>query len=134
MDENGIVHIVAASNDGKSVQSTVHYTIAEDLTVEKEYLPKLYYQESEAYLRHTEGLIVGEDGGLYYIEAYRYSGTSNLLSVAKLSETAGEVPTLVDVIEIPDSMDQGLMHLRDATVVFFSDNDIYYFEIEGLGD
>ena len=129
-DKNGVVHIVATHN----APQVVCYTINSDLTFEKEFLSKLYYTTTDSYVPLGMGVFNDEDGNVCYIEKYKSytSDRMNVLAIGRMNDD-GSV-TCVDVLELPDGITRGGSRLMNNIITFYSDNDIYYFEIKGLGD
>ena len=112
----------------------VCYTINPDLTFEKEILSKLYYTTTDSYVPWGMGVFNDEDGNVCYIEKYKSytSDRMNVLAIGRISED--DSVTCIDVIELPNGITRGGSYLMNNIITFYSDNDIYYFEIEGLGD
>ncbi len=132
VDENGVVHILATRWDDLKA-NLVHYRITEDLTVEKETLPRLYYAGSDDYKAICGGLFRDENGDICYIEVYRSGELQNVFAVGKLVENIGDAPECIDVFEIPKNITHGFMRVQGKTVVFYANDDIYYFELKGMG-
>ena len=137
-DKNGVVHIVATHHapqeDSSRRYKVVCYTINSDLTFEKEILSKLYYTTTDSYVPLGMGVFNDEDGNVCYIEKYKSytSDRMNVLAIGRMNDD-GSV-TCIDVIELPDGITRGGSYLMNNMITFYSDNDIYYFEIKGLGD
>ncbi|MBQ8497994.1 MAG: hypothetical protein IJ489_11150 [Clostridia bacterium] len=133
VDKNGAVHIIATHWENTSSVQLVHYRITEDMNAEKETLPKLYYAESDEYRAVCGGIFTNENGDIYYLEVYRTNALQNVFAFGKLGEVFGDAPECIDVFEISQNITIGFMRVNEKTVVFFSENDIYYFELKGVG-
>lgn len=137
-DKNGVVHIVATHNapqeDSSRKYKVVCYTINSDLTFEKEILSKLYYTTTDSYVPLGMGVFNDEDGNVCYIEKYKSytSDRMNVLAIGRMNDD--DSVTCIDVIELPDGITRGGSYLMNNIITFYSDNDIYYFEITGVGD
>ncbi len=138
LDKNGNVHIIATHRDARTNASKryelVHYKINSDVTFEKESLSKLYYATSNSYDPMGMGVFTDDDGNVCYIEKYKPYGVDsmNVFAIGQINDD-GSV-TCVDVLELPNGITYGGSRLMNNIITFYSDNDIYYFEIEGLGD
>ena len=138
LDKNGNVHIIATHRDARTNASKryelVHYKINADVTFEKESLSKLYYSTSNSYDPMGMGVFTDSNGNVYYIEKYKpYAVDSmNVFAIGRFNDD-GSV-TCIDVIELPDEITRGGSRLMNNIITFYSDNDIYYFEITGVGD
>ena len=80
------------------------------------------------------GVFTDSNGNVYYIEKYKpYAVDSmNVFAIGRFNDD-GSV-TCVDVLELPNGITRGGSYLMNNMITFYSDNDIYYFEIKGLGD
>ncbi len=138
VDKNGFIHIVATHRDAQEnankMYELVHYKINSDLTFEKESLSKLYYTTANSYDPMGMGVFTDSNGNVYYIEKYKpYAVDSmNVFAIGRFNDDSSV--TCVDVLELPNGITYGGSRLMNNIITFYSDNDIYYFEIEGLGD
>ena len=138
VDKNGFIHIVATHRDARANASKryelVHYKINPDVTFEKESLSKLYYPTSNSYDPMGMGVFIDDGGNICYIEKYKPYGVDsmNVFAIGRMNDD-GSV-TCVDVLELPNGITYGGSRLMNNIITFYSDNDIYYFEIKGLGD
>lgn len=136
VDKNGKVHVLATLHDSKnSVYEIAHYIIDEDMSFEREALPKLYYEGSDSYVPWCGGLIKNENGDIYYMEFYSASGLGNLFSIGRLGEKIGDAPTCIDIVELPENINtHSFIRITGNTAVFFVEDDLYYCNLKGIGD
>ena len=137
VDENGTVHVLAtyANPDDSGSREIVHYVIYEDMHFEREALPKLYYTDVTTYRPACGGLIRDENGDICYVEIYGdYESAGNVFAVGRLGEKFGDAPVCVDVAEMTENVNAvSFLRITGDTVVFFAENDLYYFRLEGIG-
>ena len=136
VDEDGTVHILTTHTISESgTIEIVHYVICEDMSFEREVLPKLYYTDASDYRPACGGLIQDENGDIYYIEIYNdYASSGNVFAVGRLGENFGDAPVCIDVVEMTESVNAvSFLRITGNTVVFFAKNDIYYFHLKGIG-
>lgn len=129
IDETGTVHILATHWDGgvnREVNTyLVHYTIDINGNIIKTELPQHYYENS-GYHSVCGGFFVGENGNIYYIESY--AGAENVITVCELDTSSCGKSRHIDVIELPENIDDYL-RINNNSVVFYSDSDqVFYFE------
>ena len=130
VDENGDIHIIATCEDyGNSTYSVVHYKVSFDGIVEKETLPKLYYVDTDGYKPMCVGVFAANEK-IYYIEKYKAMNTAtNIFSIGLISETIGEDVVCLDVIETPNGIGRAGARVMNDIVIFYSNDDIYYYSI-----
>ena len=129
IDETGTVHILATHWNGGVNRELdtylVHYTIDINGNIVKKELPQHYYENS-GYHSVCGGFFVGENSNIYYIESY--AGAENVIAVCELDISSCGKSRYIDVIELPENIDDYL-RINKNSVVFYSDSDhVFYFE------
>ena len=137
VDESGVVHIISSyiktGMNSDSQAYLVHYMINPEGDIEKQKLPKQYYQDhtnSNGDTRYEPvcvSFFVGEHGEIYYMEFY--DATRNLLVLCELDRDECGKSEQIDVIELLDNIYACAVRFNNNSMVFYSDSkDIFYFE------
>ena len=131
VDSEGYVHVL--TRDFKQ-----YIISSESLLFKADQVQQLYYQDTD-YMRSDGNIFIGDDGGLYYIEAYSDGslGESCFLALGKLDHKDPAKSTYVNGFDLIDAISWVRMEGRNVMLLtseFMGDGYIVYFYINMLGE
>ena len=131
VDNEGNVHVLTRNFRQYIVSS-------ESLLFKADQVQQLYYQDTD-YIRSDGNIFIGDDGELYYIEAYSDGslGESCFLALGKLDHKDPAKSTYVNGFDLPDIISWVRMEGRSVMLLtseFMGDGYIVYFYINMLGE